>query len=256
MATRNARDLLGDGALDRLGEEGDGDRDRAAAARRGGRPSARRRRRRCRSATAIVFKGRKKRRLRRAAGARGRRPLGSCPLGPDRGRHPGARHAGARHAVRGTGTPVRLGGSPPVVVTPIPRSHGDRHFVSAPLGAAGDPPSSRAPHPTPTRIDCRQAISGLGQGESPHGPNQRVSGRRRKKKAQKATKGRRRAPLRAGRPRLTPGAAAPGRRCRAPAAGASCRQRARQARPGPCSPRRRPRARSSRRASARSPPRR
>src|SRR5262245_19359564 len=71
--------------------------------------------------------------------------------------------------VRGIGTPVRLGGSPPVVVTPLPRSHGDRHVVSAPLGAADDPPSSRAPQPAPTRPPP-PAIPSLGHGESPLRP--------------------------------------------------------------------------------------
>src|SRR5262245_14348259 len=125
--------------------------------------------------TAIVLRGRRKRRLRR--GAAGTRLAAVHAVRTDGGT-PVRGTPARRTPVRGIGTPVRLGGSPPVVVTPLPRSHGDRHVVSAPLGAADDPPSSRAPQPAPTRANHHRRNPGLGHGESRRGPNQRALGRR------------------------------------------------------------------------------
>src|SRR5215831_8537094 len=193
------------------------------------------------------------------SGARGRAPGLDAPVRPVLGTPVlGPPVSGASLARVLSAGVLRLAPRPPVVVTPLPRSHGDRLADTQ----AANPPSSRVP------------LSFL-QGEVPPStarprpsareqpclarPNRDTLCRSQQKRWKKRpNQGVWRPTSGAVRPHwLRSAAVARARRCPAPdAADASYRRPARRGPPGPCSPHRPPRARSSHRASAPALPRR
>ena len=156
---------------------------------------------------------------------------------------------------------LRLAPRPPVVVTPLPRSHGDRSHRPRRYG-----PLTRRAHAS-LELPPRRgpAVRHVTVGVSKQTARLRATQTRTHfaipaKEVEKTTKPWRLTPhpWRPSPPTgLRSGAAARARRCLAPdAAGASYRRPARRDPPGLCSPHRPRRARSSRRASAPALPRR